>query len=195
MLDTMKRDILMAFALFVIVSIWAIAVNEIRTPVLNAMAEKGTVTKAWAWRHSGLKLVNGWPPQPVKKPSPSNGTTEEPSSMWPFTIYASEAKRLFDEGECVFLDARSAKEFEIERISGAVNWPSDSFDVYYRKLKDKYPLDQCLVAYCSGGACDESYHLATSLVLEGWKEVYLYMGGIEEWKAFGFPIETGAGDE
>jgi rhodanese-related sulfurtransferase len=101
------------------------------------------------------------------------------------------AKDFLDKGECIFLDARTPDVYAEDHIRGARNWPADSFDTYLTTVGEEVPKEGCVVAYCIGGTCDESYHLVMSLLAEGYKEVYLYEGGIEGWKLADLPVETG----
>ena len=50
--------------------------------------------------------------------------------------------------------------------------------------------DDPIVTYCSGGECDLSLELARILMGEDWafSKVFVYDGGISEWKNAGYPI-------
>jgi rhodanese-related sulfurtransferase len=194
-----KKDILRAIILVIIVTLAALVINEGRTPVFQSIADSGKITHAKGLDLSGLRLIDNWnhggwvkvakaetgEPKSTGESTPDN---HEPQ-VWP--IDTTTAKKFFDEGDCIFLDARETKYYEEAHIAGALSWPTDEFDSLLEKYREKIPYDQCVVAYCIGGACDESSHLATSLLVEGWKEVYLYEGGIQEWQAVGYPTETG----
>ena len=194
-----NRDIRRAIILVVVAALASLAINEARTPVVNAVADSGKISHAKGWDLSGLKLIDNWShggwvkvakaePDTSASPGNSKRSKSEPQ-VWP--IGTIEAKQLFDDGDCIFLDAREPKYYEEGHIAGALSWPSESFDAKLERFQDLIPLDKCVVAYCSGGACDESSHLATSLIVEGWQEVYLYESGFDEWKVAGYPIETG----
>jgi len=186
------RDILKAIWLVVIALAVGLGVNAVRTPVLGVAADRGMMSHARAKDLSGLRLIDdwrnkGWDVTPVQVST----QVTEPTTIWPVSIDTLTAKQFFDEGECIFLDARPPDEYEGEHILGALNWPADEFDAYYDVRSTEAPKDSCVVAYCNGGSCDESNHLAQSLVIEGWKEVYLYTEGMDEWKIAGYPVATG----
>jgi rhodanese-related sulfurtransferase len=202
---TWKSEILRTALLAFAVIILALIVNVLRTPFLQQAAQDAKITRAKAFDLSGLPVVDNWAhagwrymnnqPQPSDlrgtEPGPRPGSAPQ---VWVLDDIL-KAKQFHDEGQCIFLDARAPDVYAEGHIPGAINWPSDSFDSYLQKLGDTIPKDQCVVAYCIGGSCDESNHLAQSLLLEGWQEVYLFTGGINEWKASGFPVEAGSGPE
>ena len=51
-----------------------------------------------------------------------------------------------------------------------------------------------VVIYCNGGDCEDSLFAAVDLLDEGvpYESIYLYEGGMEEWRKRGGPIEEGA---
>ena len=191
------KEIRRAVGIVLVVMLGAIAINAVRTPILNAAADKDKISRARAWDLSGLKLIDNWSHRGWPNVNKNEGGTGEPkpddgaaeNQIWP--INSLTAKQFFDEGECIFVDARAPEYYEESHIAGAIDWPADDFDIYYDDLSEQVPMDSCVVVYCIGGACDESYHLATSLLLMGWKEIYLYEGGIGEWEAAGYPVESG----
>ena len=198
-----KTHVVNAILLALIASALGIVMNQVRTPILNAAAESGLISKASSKRFAGVNLIDnwshgGWPEgKRIELPSePSDSVTTstvEPEphmeQYWVISLYS--ARKLFDEGDCIFLDARSPEEYAEEHIEGALNWPSDQFQAYFLSNVEKVPKEKCVVVYCSGGTCDESHHLALSLVAEGWQEVYLYEGGITEWAEMNYPTKEG----
>jgi rhodanese-related sulfurtransferase len=44
------------------------------------------------------------------------------------------------------------------------------------------PRDKTYIVYCDGGACDLSHHVAKTLIEFGFKRVFVYRGGWDEWK-------------
>lgn len=183
-----KRDIIKALVIVIVSTVLALIVNFVRTPALDAMAVKGTITDAKAYDLSGVPLIATWAENKGWTTPPTKDRGEEPA-YWPIDTLTAED--FLDKGDCIFLDARGPEEFAEGHVPGARNWPSDSFDTYLETLGEEVEKEGCVVAYCIGGTCDESYHLVMSLLAEGYKEVYLYEGGIEEWQLFDLPVETG----
>ena len=199
MIGSFKQELRRAVYLVIIVALVAIVANWIRTPVVNALAENGSMSGATAFNLGGVRLVDnwsheGWPMvaknEPVddqtdddggNEPDPSDDTqnTKIPQVV-PIDLFAAEA--LFEEGECIFIDARHPEYYEEGHIPGAYNWPVDEFDEYYDQFMDLLDPDDCVVVYCSGGACDESNALGQDLIIEGFTDVKLFTGGIEEWE-------------
>jgi rhodanese-related sulfurtransferase len=196
-----KKDITRAIVIAIIVAIAGIIINWVRTPVFNVMAANGTISRARARELKGLNLIDNWAhegwPEVSRNTPVENGELDgqEPAENGPVDyvtpIDTFEAKEMYDSGDCIFFDARGQEYYEEGHIAGAYNWPSDMFDMYYEIHKDKINPDDCIVVYCIGGACDESYHLGISLSVEGYTNVYLYEGGIQEWEFSGFPVNEG----
>jgi rhodanese-related sulfurtransferase len=98
-----------------------------------------------------------------------------------------------EQGLVVFVDARNDQHYASGHIPGA--WP---FDHYRAENYLPTLLPICLsamqvVVYCNGGECEDSEFAAILLREAGVAAANLlvYAGGIVEWKAHGWPIETG----
>ena len=202
MWDYWKKDIIRAIVLAIIVAAISLIANWIRTPVFNAMAENGTISRARARQIKGLNLIDNWAhegwPEVSRNVPENNGEPngEEPSENngadYVTPIDTFEAKEMYDSGDCIFFDARGEEYYEEGHIAGAYNWPSDLFDMYYEIHEEMIDFDSCIVVYCIGGACDESYHLGISLSVEGYTNVWLYEGGMQEWEFSGYPVNEGS---
>jgi len=99
----------------------------------------------------------------------------------------------YEQGIVVFIDARDDQHYAAGHIPGA--W---QFDRYRAENYLPAVLPVCLTAlkvvvYCSGGECEDSEFAAIMLRDAGVpREVlFVYIGGITEWKANGLPTETG----
>jgi len=111
----------------------------------------------------------------------SNGVAE---------IFGSPA---FEQGFLVLIDARDESHYQAGHIPGA--W---QFDHYHAEQYLPTILPVCLnaqkvVVYCNGGACEDSEFAAIMLRDAGVARdsLYVYAGGITEWKAGGRAVETG----
>jgi rhodanese-related sulfurtransferase len=100
----------------------------------------------------------------------------------------------YEQGIIVFIDARDDQHYAAGHIPGA-------WQFHHYRAEDYLPgvLPACLTAmkvvvYCSGGECEDSEFAAIMLRDAGVpREVlFVYAGGITEWKAGALPVETGA---
>ena len=96
-------------------------------------------------------------------------------------------KRLLDEdaSRVVVLDVRSREGFDAGHIPGAVHMP---FEELPRRLKE-LPRDKHVVTYCWDVTCLLAAKAAYVLASKRYRPKEL-LGGIEEWRKAGFPVET-----
>lgn len=105
----------------------------------------------------------------------------------------TEAKRAFDRGAAVFVDARSAFAYKAGHIPGALRLSAQSSTSGLRRALASYPADTRIIAYCAGSSCQSSHALARRLVQElGYQKVEVLEGGWPAWRKAGFPVATGA---
>lgn len=103
----------------------------------------------------------------------------------PIDIKIDFAKALFDKGY-KFIDARDEPDYNAGHIQGAANIPAKKLEQFKSRFSN-YSKDQVIVCYCSA-ACDASIDLAYALTKDGFKKIYIFHGGWDEWKAAGYPI-------
>ncbi len=178
----LKRDIIIAIIICAAASVTGLITNAVRTPILQGMADRGTIESATANYYKGVKLIDDWEKSWFKDGDEGVEIQE---------IYFEEAVAKFEAGESVFADARLLKEYRKGHIAGAIPWPFNEFVEYLGKYIDEYPPDTPVVVYCEGGSCDQSYSVAESLLVSGYTNISLYLGGFEEWEAMEQPVETG----
>ena len=101
-------------------------------------------------------------------------------------IKIEEAKKIYDDGRALFIDARGAKSYKTETIMGSINVPVKK----YPSLKNLMPNDKnaLIVTFCQGFKCELTDKLAEFLVKDGYKNVKNYKGGYPEWKENNYPI-------
>lgn len=106
-------------------------------------------------------------------------------------ITLQEAEDLWAGGTAVLLDARPAEAFALGHAPGARNIPSarDGFEVPVEVLA--LAREAVLVVYCEGGDCQSSLALARRLHDEGFRDIRVFSGGWDEWRAAGLPEERG----
>ena len=114
-------------------------------------------------------------------------------------VSSNEVVELFhdprhEQGLVVFIDARDSQHYTTGHIPGA-------WQFHHYRAEDYLPaiLPACLTAlkvvvYCNGGECEDSEFAAIMLRDAGVprETIFVYVGGIIEWKANGLPVETGA---
>lgn len=100
-------------------------------------------------------------------------------------IDAEEARRLVEVGDAVLIDVREENEWQAERISGATLYPLSRYD-------DAAPTgdpEKIGVFHCRSGR-RTAEHFGRFLKTQFRKVVHME-GGILDWKARGYPTETG----
>lgn len=97
-------------------------------------------------------------------------------------ITAAEAKKLVDQG-AVLVDVREANEYRGENIPGARNEPLS------RIGGSSITGAPAIVFHCKSGARTRMNASALAGCTDA--EVYIMDGGIEAWKAAGYPVARG----
>jgi rhodanese-related sulfurtransferase len=108
----------------------------------------------------------------------------------PQNIKLDFAKILYDKN-ALFIDGRTAEEFNAGHIKNAINLPYTNFankpEEEKIEIMKKYNKDGIIVCYCDGGSCDISIDLAYEIAKLGFNSVNIYLGGFKEWKDSGYP--------
>ena len=106
----------------------------------------------------------------------------------PRLISLNQAYELYRD-KILFVDARNPEEFEEGHIVGAINIPYFTIDRYSERLAviDK---TEPLVTYCEGADCDMSIRLGNELFSKGFRKVFVFFGGWEEWSRANYPVVT-----
>ncbi len=144
--------------------------SEIPQKAKVEVAEKAKVET------KGTKPIAKEEPKKPDKPIAQS----EPAKLKTLT-YEQLIKNL-SKPEFVFIDARPMEEFTAGHIPKAVSifaYESDQ-NVYFSKI-NALPRDKILVVYCDGGDCDASHKLSADIMSFGYKNVFLYSGGWEEY--------------
>ncbi len=108
-------------------------------------------------------------------------------------ISPEQAKLLFDRG-VLFLDARRSSVYREGHIRGARSlsvWEADLDGKLLALSQEGRDLASPLVAYCSGGDCEDSHQLAERLWSIGFNDVLVYRDGFPDWEKRGWPVEKG----
>lgn len=115
---------------------------------------------------------------------PAN-TVDEPFKL----ISIETARRMFEEDEAVFADARPPVAYEEGHIRGAIPLEPGAFDQWADKVIANYSMDQPIIAYCEGEQCQLSHELAERLSWLGFTQVYYLVDGWGQWQSQGLPVE------
>lgn len=99
-----------------------------------------------------------------------------------------EVKKLFNEG-AHFYDARREAHFKEGRIKGAKPVVFDASKAHYTVLNLPENKKAKLVFYCYGESCANSYEAALAVRNYGYKNIYWYADGFNDWHKSGYPIE------
>jgi protein-disulfide isomerase/rhodanese-related sulfurtransferase len=116
-------------------------------------------------------------------------TEDAPKGPEPAMIRTTEAEKLYHDGS-VFVDVRSADDYQKARISGAVNVPLNEAERRVAEL----PRDKTIVLYESGSGspsdvCAASRAVGRVLLARGYTKVVVYQDGLAGWQKQALPVE------
>ncbi len=99
------------------------------------------------------------------------------------TITYEQIKARINNPEFIIIDARSPEDYAKGRIGDAKNiFPYGDEAQYFEQI---YTLERGkkYLIYCTGGDCDLSHHLAEDMQTAGFENIFIYVGGWEDWVA------------
>ena len=135
---------------------------------------------------AGIALVGQWDTaQGVVTANAKNDIVIEGIEI----VTVDQARKLYDSGGYIFVDARSREDYEQGHIKGAVSLPVGLFEEKIAAFLERYPPEASIVTYCSGRTCLDSHHLAESLMEFGYDKISVLIDGFPGWEAEGHPIE------
>lgn len=159
---------------------WLNMVSEI-TLIVLASAALGIV-----WNRT--LLTDAWRGAPTQQVSAASQ-----GEALPMPVGLMQVKEMLDAGQAVVVDARSAGSFAEEHIEGAVSLPLEEAlkGTGGAALLKKAPRDAVIIAYCNGFSCRDSMDLGKVLIKEGYSSVFVFEGGLPEWRDAGYPVARG----
>lgn len=102
-------------------------------------------------------------------------------------IDTDELKDMMDSGESfVLVNVLDAGSYEDEHICGSINIPVTQID---EKASGLIGREETVVVYCSGPDCKASASAADKLEALGYRDIWRFEGGIEQWKNSGLCLE------
>lgn len=89
--------------------------------------------------------------------------------------------KIINNPDFIIIDARNPENYAKDRIGNAINIFPYGDEQQMMNAIFSLPADKKLLVYCDGGNCDSSHKLAELLIAFGYKKVFIYTGGWEEW--------------
>jgi len=130
------------------------------------------------------------PPKPApgtrKMPIAATGArTNNPANFPRMSI--EDAKKLFANGQAVFIDVRSNEQYTYGHIRGALSIPGSQLIRRFAEV----PPRKTVITYCACSAEQSSGRAAADLIAHGVKNVFALKGGWNDWKNGGHPTAVG----
>jgi rhodanese-related sulfurtransferase len=107
-------------------------------------------------------------------------------------IPLSEAFRLHEQKNALFIDARNPAEYQEGHIQGAINVPLSQAEDRLLPALEGIPDSAIVITYCDGDHCNLSKELAIMIESFGFTNVKVLVNGWSVWKKAGYPIERSA---
>lgn len=124
-------------------------------------------------------------PTPIKL-SVYKTTLEEPNQKTPEITTEELQEVLATKSEPVF-DVRTAKEYAIAHIPGAIN----IYEKEVERITKLYPdRSTRMILYCNGPSCGKSKRTSEQLLALGYMNLRRYQLGIPVWRALGLTVQT-----
>ncbi|MBB5119093.1 sulfurtransferase [Streptomyces eurocidicus] len=105
-------------------------------------------------------------------------------------ITRTEVEEKIKGGKVAVVEALPAEYYEEAHLPGALNLPHDAVDQLAPGLLPDKQAD--VIVYCSSDTCANSGIAAERLTELGYKNVYKYTEGKQDWIGAGLPTESGA---
>ena len=104
----------------------------------------------------------------------------------------SDAEALWRDRSTLFIDVRSAADYDYGHIAGAINMPDEEFEQRFPELKPRLERAGNIVVYCKSADCGKSLWSALRLRDAGLLQTKIYPYGWNEWYNHGLPIVRNA---
>jgi rhodanese-related sulfurtransferase len=103
-------------------------------------------------------------------------------------IDVNEARRLYGDGQTVFVDARNQQDYAKGSVRGSVFLPPDDVHERFVAVQSLLPEDSPIVLYCYGPECDMAERVAEFLGQLGYRKMMIMTDGFAAWERSGFPV-------
>ena len=105
------------------------------------------------------------------------------------TVNLAQAYELFQQGQTLFLDARSSDEYRELHIPSAVNLPPELLAKEGGAKLEGIPRERQILVYCSQTECDAALKVAEKLEALGFTRVMVFLAGFRAWDEAGYPVD------
>lgn len=151
-------------------------IQKIESPV-------NTITDTLPIRKDTVK-PNQVVPQTTPATETKKPTEEDQGPAKAKAISYAQVKKLLADPTVMVIDARNEHEFAEGHLPKARNIFAMEFEQYIPELIGMNK-DIRIIVYCGGGQCELSHELSNNLIGLGFKKVYIYLGGWDDWKKNG----------
>lgn len=134
--------------------------------------------------------IRGGAIEPAPAVAATTCAAPSPLAVEPARVSAVEARRLLTSGETAFVDCRSAEEYQLGHVAGAVSLPAERLPLTDDALSHLSGAT-LVITYCDE-ACSRSSRVANHILESGFSDVRILTGGMTAWLDAGYPAESGA---
>jgi rhodanese-related sulfurtransferase len=122
--------------------------------------------------------------QQITSANDGNTPVEDQGPVKAKAVNYVQVKKLLADPSVMVIDARNEHEFAEGHLPKARNIFAMEFQQYIPELIGMNK-DIRIIVYCGGGQCELSHELSNNLIGLGFKKVYIYLGGWDDWKQNG----------
>lgn len=109
-------------------------------------------------------------------------------------ISLEDAKKLFEQKQAVFIDARPKDQYDEGHIQKAISLPWQEVDTYFMEVATQFDDQVKIITYCDGESCELSHELALFLKEMGFNNVKVLVNGWSSWQEAGLPVDLVGGE-
>jgi rhodanese-related sulfurtransferase len=122
------------------------------------------------------------------RPAPAGATEVLPGTAGDLELVRlAEAERLWRQGDTLFVDVRSASDFEFGHIPGALHLPEPEIEEKLPALRPRLERARTIIVYCKSVDCGKSLWTAIRLRNAGLTQTKIFPEGWNEWVTRGPP--------
>lgn len=100
-----------------------------------------------------------------------------------------EVREAWKNGSCYLIDSRDYGSNLRSHIPGSYSLPVNAGISSLVGIVERIPKDSLLVCLCAGPNCAWSENVGNQLIHLGYRKVFIYRGGMEDWKEHNLPVE------